>query len=104
MSPNLRLDEGRQAANRKGRAAMTRKTYCGNLLWQSGLTLLSRDDGSPKCPAECIGHSRVGLSRCGEHVGRVGAFHCVAENVYRRVTSYTTRDSKEIAKLLAVVS
>ena len=29
-----------QAANRKGCAAMTRKTYCGNLLWQSGLTLL----------------------------------------------------------------
>ena len=22
---------------------MTRKTYCGNLLWQSGLTLLARD-------------------------------------------------------------
>jgi hypothetical protein len=30
-----------QAANRKGRAAMTRKTYCGNLLWQSGLILLA---------------------------------------------------------------
>ena len=25
--------EGGQAANRKGYAAMTRKTYCGNLLW-----------------------------------------------------------------------
>ena len=36
-----RHDEGWQAANRKGRAAMTRKTYCGNLLWQSGLTLLA---------------------------------------------------------------
>ncbi len=36
-----RAFEGRQAANRKGRAAMTRKTYCGNLLWQSGLTLLA---------------------------------------------------------------
>ena len=36
----IRIDEGWQAANRKGRAAMTRKTYCGNLLWQSGLTLL----------------------------------------------------------------
>ena len=35
----IRLDEGWQAANRKGRAAMTWKTYCGNLLWQSGLTL-----------------------------------------------------------------
>ena len=32
--------EGGQAANRECRAAMTRKTYCGNLLWQSGLTLL----------------------------------------------------------------
>ena len=32
-----RAFEGRQAANRKGRAAMTRKTYCGNLLWQSSL-------------------------------------------------------------------
>ena len=37
----IRLDEGWQAANRKGRAAMTRKNYCGNLLWQSGLTLLA---------------------------------------------------------------
>ena len=37
----IRLDEGWQAANRKGRAAMTGKTYCGNLLWQSGLTLLA---------------------------------------------------------------
>ena len=37
----IRLDEGWQAANRKGRAAMTRKTYCGNLLWQSSLTLLA---------------------------------------------------------------
>ncbi len=36
----IRLDEGWQAANRKGCAAMTRKTYCGNLLWQSSLTLL----------------------------------------------------------------
>ena len=35
-----RHDEGWQAANRKGRAAMTRKTYCGNLLWQSSLILL----------------------------------------------------------------
>ena len=35
----IRLDEGWQSANRKGRAAMTWKTYCGNLLWQSGLTL-----------------------------------------------------------------
>ena len=37
----IRIDEGWQAANRNGRAAMTRKTYCGNLLWQSGLTLLA---------------------------------------------------------------
>ncbi len=36
--------EGLQAANRKGRAAMTRKTYCGNLLWQSGLTLKPPDN------------------------------------------------------------
>ena len=36
----IRIDEGWQAANRKGRAAMTRETYCGNLLWQPGLTLL----------------------------------------------------------------
>ena len=34
--------EGLQAANRKGRAAMTRKNYCGNLLWQSGPCCLSR--------------------------------------------------------------
>ena len=36
----IRLDEGWQAANRKGLAAMTGKSYCGNLLWQSSLTLL----------------------------------------------------------------
>jgi hypothetical protein len=31
-----RHDEGWQAANRKGRAAMTRKTYCGNqVCWPS---------------------------------------------------------------------
>jgi len=35
-----RAFEGGQAANRKSYAAMTRKTYCGNLLWQSSLTLL----------------------------------------------------------------
>ena len=28
-----RAFEGGQAANRKGRAAMTKKNYCGNLLW-----------------------------------------------------------------------
>ena len=27
---------------------MTRKTYCGNLLWQSGLTLLARFPKSAK--------------------------------------------------------
>ena len=31
--------EGGRAANRKGRAAV--KTYCGNLLWQSSLSLLA---------------------------------------------------------------
>ena len=36
-----RAFEGWQAVNRECRAAMTRKTYCGNLLWQSGLTLLA---------------------------------------------------------------
>ena len=39
-------DEGRQAANRKGRAVRARKTYCGNLLWQSSLTLLAPDYGN----------------------------------------------------------
>ena len=38
-----------QAANRKGCAAMTRKTYCGNLLWQSGLTLLAPDNAAQSC-------------------------------------------------------
>ena len=38
-----RVFEGGQAANRKGRAAMTRDDYCGNLLWQSGLTLFAPD-------------------------------------------------------------
>ena len=36
-----RAFEGGQAANRKGCDTMTRKTYCGNLLWQSSLTLLA---------------------------------------------------------------
>ena len=36
-----RAFEGWQAVNRECRAAMTRKTYCGNLLWQSSLTLLA---------------------------------------------------------------
>ena len=27
------------------RTTMTRKTYCGNLLWQSGLTLLAQKGG-----------------------------------------------------------
>ena len=35
-----RAFEGGQAANRKGCAAMTRKTYCGNLLWHSTLLAL----------------------------------------------------------------
>ena len=34
-----RMFEGGRAANRKGRAAV--KTYCGNLLWQSSLSLLA---------------------------------------------------------------
>ncbi len=34
--------------NREGRAAMTMKTYCGNLLWQSSLTLLA--------PGTCAGN------------------------------------------------
>ena len=44
--------EGLQAANRKGCAAMTRKTYCGNLLWQSSLTLWApwRSDRPPSRP------------------------------------------------------
>ena len=36
-----RAFEGVQAANRNGRAAMTMDDYCGNLLWQSGLTLFA---------------------------------------------------------------
>ena len=36
-----RAFEGWQAVNRECRAVMTRKTYCGNLLWQSSLTLLA---------------------------------------------------------------
>ena len=36
---------GGREANRMGRAAMTTKTYCGNLLWQSCLTLSLRDLG-----------------------------------------------------------
>ena len=34
-----RAFEGGQTVNRNSRAAMTRDDYCGNLLWQSGLTL-----------------------------------------------------------------
>ena len=55
-----RAFEGGQAANRKGYAAMTRKTYCGNLLWQSGLTLLvARELGRP-VPAQAGGQESDG--------------------------------------------
>jgi len=37
-----RAFDGEQWMNREGRAATTRNTYCGNLLWQSSLTLLAR--------------------------------------------------------------
>ena len=43
-----RAFEGGQAADRKGRAAMTRKSYCGNLLWQSSLTLMVPEVKGPK--------------------------------------------------------
>ena len=36
---------GKQWMDREGRAATTRNTYCGNLLWQSSLTLLAHEDG-----------------------------------------------------------
>ena len=37
-----------QIATSNGRAAMTRDDYCGNLLWQSGLTLLAHGDRNKK--------------------------------------------------------
>ena len=33
---------------------MTRKTYCGNLLWQSGLTLLAPKDRAGWDPAGAV--------------------------------------------------
>ena len=36
-----RAFDGEQWMDREGRAATTGNTYCGNLLWQSGLTLLA---------------------------------------------------------------
>ena len=36
-----RAFDGKQWMDREGRAATTRNTYCGNLLWQSCLTLLA---------------------------------------------------------------
>jgi len=38
-----RAFDGKQWMDREGRAATTRNTYCGNLLWQSSLTLLAPD-------------------------------------------------------------
>ena len=49
--------------------------HCGNLAWQSGVTFVSELHGLGS-PINCLG---------------------------RRVTSYTTRDAKEIAKLLAMM-
>ena len=36
-----RVFDGEQWMDREGCAATTGNTYCGNLLWQSGLTLLA---------------------------------------------------------------
>ena len=38
-----RAFDGKQWMDREGRAATTGNTYCGNLLWQSSLTLLAPD-------------------------------------------------------------
>ena len=40
---------------------MTRKTYCGNLLWQSGLTLLAPEYASPITVADVV--KAMGCSR-----------------------------------------
>jgi len=56
-----RAFEGGQAANRKGYAAMTRKTYCGNLLWQSGL-LVPAWPGGIRLRQHRF--SAIGLSAC----------------------------------------
>ena len=51
--------------NRECRAAMTRKTYCGNLLWQSSVTLLARECGpSP----DTNRHEKLGVSTQGSGV------------------------------------
>ena len=47
-----RAFDGKQWMDREGRAATTRNTYCGNLLWQSSLTLLAHTD--PKHHDEMI--------------------------------------------------
>ena len=62
---------------------MTRKTYCGNLLWQSGpvgsqSVIVLIDPYSDAVTLEVLSKKRPGAS-------------------------YTTRDAKEIAKLLAML-
>ena len=43
-----RAFDGKQWMDREGRAATTRNTYCGNLLWQSSLTLLALNSNAGK--------------------------------------------------------
>ena len=47
---------------------MTRKTYCGNLLWQSGLTLLALDNGHLVNDAMMSDCGREGMDDEGFHL------------------------------------
>ena len=56
-----RAFDGKQWMDREGRAATTRNTYCGNLLWQSCLTLLALEAAGRRFPQS---------SHCLEAAGR----------------------------------
>ena len=66
---------------------MTRKTYCGNLLWQSGLTLLApvRVDFSPKRAVQVTAHSHfLGSATAGFPVRAAVRQSAAPRNVAQR--------------------
>ncbi len=66
-------------ANRTGCAAMTRKTYCGNLLWQLGLTLLAPNRLSRKLLLSEIEERRERSFRAALVVlGSIGDETCIS--------------------------
>ena len=58
-----------QTANRNGLAAMTGNTYCGNLLWQLGLTLFAPQTAAAVlATAQCVKYGLWGMLPCAAMV------------------------------------